>query len=138
MGIPTAKMMKNKPLGMYHLEVWYINNLKYPPDDSHLLNYQRWTSSLTYLHLIIYSTTSHGSAIGMATRYELEDGEVGVRAPVRSRIFTSPYRPDRFLGSFAGVKQPKSKADHSSPTTVEVNKTWICVSTPPRVSMEQC
>jgi hypothetical protein len=36
--------------------------------------------------------------VGMATNYGLEDRGVGVRVPVRSRIFSSPDRPDRILG----------------------------------------
>jgi hypothetical protein len=31
----------------------------------------------------------------MATGYGMEDGGVGIRVPVGSRIFTSPYRLDR-------------------------------------------
>jgi hypothetical protein len=37
-------------------------------------------------------------AVGSATCYELDDWEVGVRVPVRSRIFASPYRSDRLWG----------------------------------------
>jgi hypothetical protein len=61
------------------------------------------------------SIRSRGNAVGIATGYWLNDREVGVRVPVGSRIFISPYRPDRlwgppnFLpklhwGSFPGVK----------------------------------
>jgi hypothetical protein len=38
------------------------------------------------------------STIGIATGYGLDDGEVGVRVLVGSRIFTSPCRPDRLWG----------------------------------------
>jgi hypothetical protein len=38
---------------------------------------------------------SRDSSVGMATSYGLDDGGVGVRVPVGSRIFTSPNRPDR-------------------------------------------
>jgi hypothetical protein len=37
--------------------------------------------------------------VGIATGYGLDDQGVGVRVPVVSRIFTSPYRPDRLWGS---------------------------------------
>jgi hypothetical protein len=39
------------------------------------------------------------SSVGTATRYGLDDGRVGVGVPVGSRIFFSPYRPDRLWGS---------------------------------------
>jgi hypothetical protein len=56
-----------------------------------------------------------GSVVGIATGYGLEGGEVGVRVPVGSRIFSSPSRPDRlwcplnllsdgYRGSFPGDK----------------------------------
>jgi hypothetical protein len=42
---------------------------------------------------------SRDSAVGIATGYELDDRGVGVRVPVKSRIFSSRRRPDRFWGS---------------------------------------
>jgi hypothetical protein len=39
-----------------------------------------------------------GSAVGIATGYGLDARGVAVRAPVGSRILTSPYRPDRLWG----------------------------------------
>jgi hypothetical protein len=48
----------------------------------------------TYNH---YSV-SRDSAVGIVTGYWLDDRGVGVRVPVRSRIFTSPCRPDRLWG----------------------------------------
>jgi hypothetical protein len=44
-------------------------------------------------------TKSRDSSVGIATGYGLDDREAGVRVPVRSRIFTSPCRPDRLCGS---------------------------------------
>jgi hypothetical protein len=41
---------------------------------------------------------SRDSAVGIATSYWLDDRGVGVRVPVGSRIFTSPYRSDRLWG----------------------------------------
>jgi hypothetical protein len=37
-------------------------------------------------------------AVGIATGYELDDRGVRVRVPVGSRIFTSPYLPNRLWG----------------------------------------
>jgi hypothetical protein len=39
---------------------------------------------------------SQDSGVGKAPGYGLDDREVGVRAPVGTRIFPSPCRPDRF------------------------------------------
>jgi hypothetical protein len=66
---------------------------------------------------------------------------------VRSRIFTPPYRPDRLWGppnlllngygggggSFQRIKRKGREVDYSSPTSAEVNKTWIYATTPPYV-----
>jgi hypothetical protein len=41
---------------------------------------------------------SRDSAVGIATGCGLDDGWVGVRVPVGSRIFYSPRRPDRLWG----------------------------------------
>jgi hypothetical protein len=41
---------------------------------------------------------SRGSVVGIATGYGMEGGGVGVRVPVRSRIFSSPSCPDRLWG----------------------------------------
>jgi hypothetical protein len=39
---------------------------------------------------------SRDSSVGIATGYGLDErGGAGVRVPVGSKIFTSPYRPDR-------------------------------------------
>jgi hypothetical protein len=45
------------------------------------------------------SSQSRDSGVGIARGYGLDDREVGVRAPVGSRIFSSPRRPDRLWGS---------------------------------------
>jgi hypothetical protein len=42
--------------------------------------------------------SSRDSPVGIATGYGLDEREVGVRVPVRSRIVISPYRPDRLWG----------------------------------------
>jgi hypothetical protein len=41
---------------------------------------------------------SRGSAVGTTTGYGLDDRGVGVSVPVRSRIFSSPCRPNSFCG----------------------------------------
>jgi hypothetical protein len=41
---------------------------------------------------------SRDSVVGVATGYELDDREVGVRVPVGSRIFSSPRCPDQLWG----------------------------------------
>jgi hypothetical protein len=88
-----------------------------------------------------------GSVVCIATDYGLNDRGVGVRVPARSRIVTSPYRPDRlwgppnllsngYLGIFPrGVKRQGREADHSLPTSTEVKKRWIYTFTPPYAFM---
>jgi hypothetical protein len=72
------------------------------------------------------------SAVFIATGYELDDREFGVRVPVGSRIFTSPCHPDRLWGPYnpmgtgtlsLWVKQPKREAEHSLPSSAEIKKT---------------
>jgi hypothetical protein len=60
---------------------------------------------------------SRDSAVGIATDYGLNDREVGVGFPVRSRIFCSPCCPDRLWGSpsllsngYGGAPFPGGKA----------------------------
>jgi hypothetical protein len=79
---------------------------------------------------------------GNPSDYGLDDRKVGVRAPVGSRIFTSPYPPDptsypRGIGGGGGLKRPRSEPDHSPPTSAEVKKTWMYTSTHPYVFMAQ-
>jgi hypothetical protein len=79
---------------------------------------------------------SQGSVVGTATGYGLDYGGVGVRVPVRSRIFFSPSRPDRLWGALSpGVKRPGREADHSPPASAEIKKIWIYTSTPPHAFM---
>jgi hypothetical protein len=47
------------------------------------------------LHRTSRNIRSRDSVVGIATSHGLDDGEVEVRVPVGSRIFSSPNRPDR-------------------------------------------
>jgi hypothetical protein len=76
---------------------------------------------------------SRDSAVGIATGYRLDDQGVGVRVPVRARIFHFSmsgahltYYPMGIKGSYPGVKRLEREADHSPPTGAEVKKkkTW--------------
>jgi hypothetical protein len=80
------------------------------------------------------------SSVGIATGYGLDDRGVGVGVSVGSRIFTSPFRPDRLWGPssllskgyrvpFPEVKRPEREIDHSPPTSGEVKETWVYTST---------
>jgi hypothetical protein len=65
--------------------------------------------------------------VGITNGYGLDDGGIGVRVPVRSRIFSSLRRPEGTLGSIqphmqwvpgtlsAEVKRPKLVSNHSLP-----------------------
>jgi hypothetical protein len=80
---------------------------------------------------------SRDSSVSIVTGYGLDDRGVGVRVPVALRIFSSPRRPDRFSGPSSvltyrnrGVKRPARETDHPPPTSAEVKKMWIYISTP--------
>jgi hypothetical protein len=71
------------------------------------------------------------------TGYWLDDRGVGVRVLVRSRIYSSPCRPDWLWSStqpplqwVPRVKRPRQEADHSRPTSAEVKKIWVYTSLP--------
>jgi hypothetical protein len=93
---------------------------------------------------------SRDSAVGIATGYGLDGRGVGVRVPVRSRMFCSPCPPDRLWepteppiqlvpGALSTeVKRPGREAGHSPPTNVEVKKTWIYTSIPPYAFIAWC
>jgi hypothetical protein len=98
------------------------------------------------LNILLTFLISHylrrDSAVGIATGYGLDDRGAGFRVPVGSRIFSSPRRPDPRPGPTQlpvqwvpgtlspEVKGPGREADHSTLTSVEVNKMWIHTSTP--------
>jgi hypothetical protein len=85
---------------------------------------------------------SRVSAVGIATGYGLNDGVVGVRVQVGSRIFSSSRLPHRFWGplsllssGYLGalspvVKQSGPEADHSPQTSAEIRKIWLYTATP--------
>jgi hypothetical protein len=69
--------------------------------------------------------------VEIETGYGLDDGGIGVRVPVLSRIFSSPRHIDWFLDPpsllynghlwlFPGVKLPRHEADHSALLCAEV------------------
>jgi hypothetical protein len=85
-----------------------------------------------------YPSRSRDSAVG----YGLDNRGVGVRVPGRDRndlvytasrhILWSTELPIQWI-SWAvslGVKRPGREADCSPPTSAEVNKTWMYISTP--------
>jgi hypothetical protein len=51
------------------------------------------------------------------------------------RPVLGPTRSPMQWAMFQKVKRQGHEADHSSPTSAEVKKTWICTSTPPYASM---
>jgi hypothetical protein len=82
------------------------------------------------------------SAVGIATGYGLDDGGVGLRVSVGSRMFSFPRRSYRLWGHPAsypmgtGVSFPGGKAAGAlswplTSTSAKVKKTWIYTSTPP-------
>jgi hypothetical protein len=90
---------------------------------------------------------SRDSAVGTAIGYGLDEGGVGVRVPVGSRIFFIPTLSRPALGPtqppiqwVPGALSPEVKrqgrdADHSPPISAEVKKMWIYTSTPPYAFM---
>jgi hypothetical protein len=87
--------------------------------------------------------TSRDSVVDIATAYRLDDQGVWVPSPsrVKNFLFSTLSRP--VLGSTQppiqwvpgalspGVKWQGREADHSPPTSAEVKKMWIYISTPP-------
>jgi hypothetical protein len=74
------------------------------------------------------------SAVGIATGYGLDNREVGVRVPVGSRIFTSPYRPDRLWGPPNRRLFPGVEADHSPPASASQENMDLYIHSPIRLN----
>jgi hypothetical protein len=98
---------------------------------------QQITAEWRKLHNVdIRNLWSRDSSVGIVTGYGLDDRGVRVRAPIGSRMFCSPCRPDRhwrppnflsngYRGLFPrGVKWPGREADPSPPASAEVKKMW--------------
>jgi hypothetical protein len=91
-----------------------------------------------------------GIAVGIATGYRLDDQGVGVRVQVGVRIFffsmssrpvlVSTQHPIQWEPGALSlwVKRPGREADHSTPTSAEIKKTWIYTASPPYVFTAQC
>jgi hypothetical protein len=102
-------------------------------------------TSIDYTLILAKSPRSRGNSVSIVTGYGLADRGGRVRAPVGARIFSmsstpvlGPTQPPIQWVSGAlspGVKRPERGADHSPPTSAEVKKMWICISTPPYVFM---
>jgi hypothetical protein len=85
---------------------------------------------------------SRDSSVGIATGYGLDDQRGGTSSPGRVNYFyfsvssrpalgfTQP--PIKWVpgGSFPGVKRQGPEDDHSPPTSAEVKKMWLYISTP--------
>jgi hypothetical protein len=102
------------------------------------------SSLFTNYRTIQRCNQSQDFSVGIATGYGLDDRGVGVRVPVRWRIFCSSRRSDWFWGPtsllsngyrglFPGGKSARVVPDYSPPTTSisEVKITWSCTTTPP-------
>jgi hypothetical protein len=100
----------------------------------------RRTTSVILKDLIL-ERESRDRAVGITTGYGLNDQGNEVRVPVGGRIFTSPchsdWPPIQWVPGalFPWVKRPRREADHSPPTSAEVNKIWIYTFTPTYVFM---
>jgi hypothetical protein len=88
-----------------------------------------------------YSISEFWFGAGIAQWYSagLRDGWSGVRVPAEAGNFSlhnivqtgSGAHPSSYPGSFLGVKRPGRDADHSPPSSAEVEKAWRYTSTPP-------
>jgi hypothetical protein len=85
------------------------------------------------------------SVVGIATDYGLDNGGVGVRVPVWSRIFSTSSRPavgptkppiQWVPGNLSSeVKRPGREADHSPSASAKVKKIWTYTAIPPYAFM---
>jgi hypothetical protein len=118
-----------------------LSEFNFPSKSSSLTQALTWPPhthpSVTHSHyvFILLISRSRDNAVGTAAGYGLDDGGVGVRGSVGSRIFSSARRPDRFWGPPSllsngygapspGVERPGREADHSPPTSAEIKEMW--------------
>jgi hypothetical protein len=77
---------------------------------------------------------SRGSLVGIAAGYELESRLSSSHGKVKNTYFSASSTATLGLIQppiqYPGIKRQGREADHS-PTSAEVNKTWIYTSTPP-------
>jgi hypothetical protein len=118
--------------------LWPNTNL----DDGGRSTSGKLSNDLVAIYLgLMQPSRSRNSSVGIATGYEMDGREIGVRVPVQARFFSSIRRPDRLRRSqppihwvpgalYPGVKRPGHEANHSPPASAEVNNTWIYTSTP--------
>jgi hypothetical protein len=87
-----------------------------------VLWYKLTTSYGIVAELLKYTSKTRGSAVGIATGYELHGRGVGVRVPVWAGFFSPPCRPDRLWGpssllsSRYRVKRSEREAEYSIPS----------------------
>jgi hypothetical protein len=81
---------------LHNSSSWYPS-VSFPLHMPFLFLFSCSLSLSIYKYIFLSSITSH-MGVGIATGYGLDDGGVGVRIQVGSRIFSSPRRPDRPWG----------------------------------------
>jgi hypothetical protein len=94
---------------------------------------------LFYFPLFLWSWDS---IVGTVTGHGLDDGRVGFRVLVGSKIFSS-HHPDRLWGPpslqsngyWGFFPRPGHGVDHSPPPSADVKKIWIYTSIPPYAFM---
>jgi hypothetical protein len=98
---------------------------------------------LIYIYRLL---RTRNSVVNTATGYRLNGRKVGVRVPVRSRIFLffMSSRPalrsiqslsNGYRDLFSGVKRTGHEAGRSPPASDKVKKMWMYTSTPPYAIM---
>jgi hypothetical protein len=92
----------------------------------------------------------HISLVGIATSYGLDDRGSGVQFPAGAGNFSLLHRVQNGSGArlppiqwvpkalSLGVKRPGREADHSLPSSAEVQNAWRYTSTPQYVFMAWC
>jgi hypothetical protein len=105
-------------------------------------------------HIIYHSLTvlpfdakSRDRSVGIATGYGVDDKGIGSSRPGGDKNFYFFMSPRSSLGPTQApiqwvpgalspeVKRPGREADHSTPTSTEVKKTWVYTSSPPYIFM---